>query len=94
MTEQELQLLGFEKHSDEGIKCFDDEGNEWIEDSYYYYVYKITQGLELISNIDSDVDENNQWFVEIFNTDPDVRFIEFNEVQMLINLIESRVVKK
>ena len=94
MTEKELQLLGFEKQEDVGIEVSDDKGNEWIEDEFYYYTYDIAMGFSLISNSNDEVGEDGQWFVEIFNTEPSIRFTEFGEVQAFINLIESRIVKK
>jgi hypothetical protein len=51
-------------------------------------------GFSLISNSNTDVGEDGQWFVEFFDSDPQIRFDEFGEVQAFINLIESRIVKK
>lgn len=37
MTEQEIQLLGCKKHSDEGTVVTDLEtGEQWTEDAFYY----------------------------------------------------------
>ena len=94
MTEKELQLLGFEKQEDSGIEVSDDEGRFWIEDEFHYYTYDIAMGFSLISNSNTDVGEDGQWFVEFFDSDPQIRFDEFGEVQAFINLIESRIVKK
>ena len=94
MTEKELQLLGFEKQEDGGIELSDDENGVWVEDEFHYYTYAITQGFGFISNSNDKVGEDGQWFVEIFNTEPSIRFTEFGEVQALINLLESRIVKK
>jgi len=94
MTERELQLLGFEKQEDSGIEVSDDEGRFWIEDEFHYYTYDIVNGFTLISSSNNEVGEDGQWFVEIFNTEPSIRFTEFGEVQAFINLIEKRVVKK
>jgi len=80
MTEKELQLLGFQReHMDE-------------DDDYYYYL-DIVNGLGLISCTSFEGQEK-EWYVEIFNTEPSIRFTEFGEVQALINLLESRIVKK
>jgi hypothetical protein len=93
MTEKEIQLLGFEKQEDGGIEISDDEGGLWIENEFYYYTYDIAMGLDLISNSNDQVGEDGKWFVEVFNTEPAIRFTEFGEVQALINLLQSRIVK-
>ena len=41
-----------------------------------------------------EIEKDGSWFVEIFNTEPQIRFDEFNELKALINLIEKRVVNK
>lgn len=83
MTEREIELLRFEKILTK----------EFEEDDDYYYAYDVVDGLSLITNCKSE-EKGNQWFVEIFNTDPDIRFHEFAEVQAFLNLIESKIVKK
>jgi hypothetical protein len=93
MTEKEIQLLGFEKQEDGGIELSDDESGLWIEHEFHYYTYDIAMGLDLISNSNDQVGEDGEWFVEIFNTEPAIRFTEFGEVQALINLLQSRIVK-
>lgn len=85
MTEKEIQLLGFEKKYDNG-------GGDW--DKYHYYSYEIAMGLGFISNASDEIKDDNQWYVEIFNTEPTIRFTGFGEVQALINLLEKRVIKK
>jgi hypothetical protein len=94
MTEKEIQLLGFEKQEDGGIELSDDEGGLWVEDEFHYYTYDIVDGLTLISSSSDKIGEDGQWFVEIFNTEPSIRFTGFGEVQGLINLLEKRIVKK
>jgi len=93
MTEKEIQLLGFEKQEDGGIELSDNESGLWIENEFHYYTYDIAMGLSLISNSNDEVGEDGKWFVEIFNTEPAIRFMEFGEVQALINLLQSRIVK-
>ena len=93
MTEKEIQLLGFEKQEDGGIEVSDDLGGMWIEDEFYYYTYDIADGFSLISNSNDQVGEDGKWFVEIFNTEPAIRFTEFGEVQALINLLQNRIIK-
>ena len=93
MTEKEIQLLGFEKQEDGGIELSDDENGVWVEDEFHYYTYDIVNGLTLISSSSDEIGEDEQWFVEIFNTEPSIRFNGFGEVQALINSLESRIVK-
>jgi hypothetical protein len=83
MTEKEIQLLGFEMQ----------ESTDEFE-PFYYYTYKIADGLEFISNANDEVSEYQEWYVDIFNTDPHIRFTEFGDVQGLINILEKRRVKK
>jgi hypothetical protein len=83
MTEREIQLLGFERQ--------DSEDGEY---SFYYYIYKIVNGLEFISNANDDLIDGDEWYIDIFNTDPHIRFTEFGDVQGLINILEKRTVKK
>lgn len=81
MTENEVQLLGFEKH------YFDNDVD-------YYYVYDITNGMSFISSSNNEIKEDGQWFIEIFNTEHPIRFYKFEEVQALINLLEKHLIKK
>lgn len=83
MTEKEIQLLGFERQDSE-------DG----EQPFYYYIYRIADGLEFISCANDEVKEDQEWYVDIFNTDPHIRFTEFGDVQGLINILEKRRVKK
>ena len=82
MTEREIILLGF--HSE--------EMREHDEDESYYYALDIVDGLTLITPANDEVKDDN-WYIEIFNTDPYIRFTEFGEVQALINLLTNRIVK-
>jgi len=82
MTEREIQLLGFQK----------EEMKEHEEDESYYYALDIVDGLAFITRSNEEIKDDN-WYVEIFNTDPAIRFTEFGEVQALINLLTSRIVK-
>jgi hypothetical protein len=81
MTEKEIELLGFEKNTDYDGK-----------DPFYYYTYTIAQGFEFISNANDEV-KDNQWYIEFFDSHPQIRFYEFEEVQSLINLLTKRIVK-
>lgn len=84
MTEKQIQLLGFEVNYDDG------NGN-W--EKYHYYSYTVARGFQFISNSSDEVGEDGQWYVEFFNSEPTIRFTEFGEVQALINLLTSRIVK-
>jgi hypothetical protein len=79
MTEKELQLLGFKKE-------FMDE-----DDDYYYY-FDLVNGLSFITCTGFE-GQNNGWYVEVFNTEPSIRFTDFGELQGLLNMLESRIVK-
>jgi|LauGreDrversion4_2_1035121.scaffolds.fasta_scaffold2247346_2 hypothetical protein len=91
MTEQDLIDLGFVKHMDHGIECSDDLGSEWIEDAYHYYAYDLVNGLDFISCA-SDEANSGEWFVELFDTWPAIRFTDKEEVGNLISLLKSRIV--
>ena len=82
MTEREIQLLGFQK----------EEMKEHEEDESYYYALDIVDGVAFITRSNDEIKDDN-WYIEVFNTDPAIRFTEFGEVQALINLLTSRIVK-
>lgn len=83
MTEREIILLGL-KSEDMG---------QWNGDDTYYYVLDVVNGLSFITPSNDEI-KNDEWYVEVFNTDPLIRFDNFEEAQMLINLLTKRVVKK
>jgi hypothetical protein len=83
MTERELILLGFKS----------EEIKEHDEDESYYYALDIVDGLTFISPTNEEI-KDGDWYVEIFNTDPLIRFNEFGELQGLINQLTSRIIKK
>jgi hypothetical protein len=56
-------------------------------------VLDVVDGLSFITQSNDDV-KNNEWHVEIFNTDPYIRFHKFEEVQGLINKLTKAIVKK
>ena len=82
MTEKELILLGFKS----------EEIREHDDDESYYYVLDIVDGLTFITPVNEEIKEDN-WYVDVFNTDPIVRFHEFGEVQGLINQLTKAIVK-
>ena len=77
MKEQDLIDLGFQKQND---------------DDFYYYTYDFTKGLSLITNANDEV-VDNEWVVEIFNTDDKIRFTDKQDVNDLILLINSNKTK-
>lgn len=80
MTERELELLGFEK-------------NYMDEDDDYYYYLDVVNGLGFISCTGFE-GQNNGWYVEVFNTEPSIRFNSFGELQGLINQLNSAIVNE
>lgn len=83
MTERELTLLGFKS----------EEIKEHDEDDSYYYVLDIVDGLTFITPTNEEI-KDGKWYVEVFNTDPQIRFTEFGEVQGLINQLTKAIIKK
>jgi hypothetical protein len=83
MTERELTLLGFKS----------EEIKEHDEDDSYYYVLDIVDGLTFITPTNEEI-KDDKWYVEVFNTDPQIRFTEFGEVQGLINQLTKAIIKK
>ena len=82
MTERELILLGFKS----------EEIKEHDEDESYYYALDIVDGLTFITPTNEEIKEGN-WYVEVFNTDPLIRFTEFGELQGLINTLTKAILK-
>lgn len=84
MTERELILLGFKS---ELLKEYDED------DETYYYVLDIVDGFTLITPTNDEV-KNNEWYVEVFNTDPLIRLTNINEVETIINILKKSIIKK
>jgi len=84
MTERELILLGFKS---ELLKEYDED------DETYYYVLDIVDGFTLITPTNDEI-KNNEWYVEVFNTDPLIRLTNINEVETLINILKKSIIKK
>ena len=80
MTEQDLIELGFERNT------FDNylgDKRDW-----YYYVYYFTDGFSLITQSSDEV-VNNNWHVEVFETDEKIRFTNRGLVEALIIIINN-----
>jgi hypothetical protein len=71
MSEEDLIKLGFEKQIDNSGKKF------------YYYTLTITAGLEFITQADDEVIDDN-WVVEVFNTDIPIIYTDAVELSVLI----------
>lgn len=84
MTEKEIQLLGFVKET-----MVEYEGEV---DPNYYYALDIVDGLTFITPSNDDI-KNNQWYIEIFNTQPTIRFNKMEEVQTLVNKLNNAIVR-
>jgi len=83
MTEKEIQLLGFKKETD-----VSDPNQIFI-----YYVYEICRGLSFITNANDEIESEDGWFIEFFDTEIPIRYTEFNEAQALLNNLEKHIVK-
>lgn len=81
MTEREIQLLGMSK---EFI-------NDYEGDETYYYVLDVVDGLSFITRTNDE--SKNNWTVDVFNTEPAIRFDNFVEVQTLLNKLTKAIVK-
>lgn len=88
MTEQNLIDLKFVKEINIGDECSDDTGHWWIEGSFYYYVYDFALGLSLISSANTEI-INDEWYIDIFNTEPTIRFNELKDVESFIKLVSD-----
>ena len=69
-----------------------EEIKEHDEDESYYYALDIVDGLTFITPTNEEIKEGN-WYVEVFNTDPLIRFTEFGELQGLINTLTKAIIK-
>lgn len=82
MTERELITLGF----------LSEEIREHDEDDAYYYALDVVDGITFITTTNDEI-KDDEWYVDIFNTDPIIRFYDFQEVKGLINTLKNRIVK-
>lgn len=82
MTERELITLGF----------LSEEIREHDEDDTYYYALDVVDGITFITTTNDEI-KDDEWYVDIFNTDPIIRFYDFQEVKGLINTLKNRIVK-
>ena len=80
MTEKEVQLLGFEKRE------------ERDSDPFHYYYLHVVDGLSFISNASNET-EDGEWFIEIFDTRPAVRYYNFGAAVGFINNIKRHIIE-
>lgn len=85
MTEKDLIELGFERH--DSFDIIDGEPD------FYYYYYDIVRGHSLITQASDEV-ENDKWFVEIFDTSPNVRWTNKEDVKTYIENIKKHIVNE
>jgi hypothetical protein len=81
MTEQDLIELGF-KREDVGTEESGDTEN------WYYYVYDFAKGFSLITSASDEV-VDNEWYVDVFETDEKIRFTLRSLVEILITVINN-----
>jgi hypothetical protein len=58
------------------------------EKDWYYYYYNLTNDITLISPASDEV-VNDNWFVCIMESSPEVEFNNLKELKEIINLIEK-----
>jgi hypothetical protein len=75
MTEKEIQFIGFLRVEENCVK-----------NPYYYYVYRISDGVELISSANNEV-ESGEWKVEFSESNPRIVYTNCNDVDVLIKLL-------
>jgi hypothetical protein len=75
MTQTDLLELKFNKEYSE-------------EKDWYYYYYNLTNDITLISPASDEV-VNDNWFVCIMESSPEVEFNNLKELKEIINLVEK-----
>jgi hypothetical protein len=50
--------------------------------------------MSFISSASDEIEEDGQWYVDVFNTQHPIRFWKFEEVQSLINKLEKHLIKE
>jgi hypothetical protein len=92
MTEKEVQLLGFTKQEFSDTS-YQDSSGVWVpEINDYYYTLDLCAGMSFITSCKSEISED-QWHVDIFNTEYPIRFYNFAIVQGLINQLSAAMIK-
>ena len=81
MTEQDLIELGFERKDIDAEESGDPKG-------YHYYVYDFAKGFSLITPASDEV-VDDEWYVDVFETDEKIRFISPVFVDAIITVINN-----
>lgn len=84
MTEQQLIKLGFKREPIDNY-CND----VFIDEKDHYYFYPLVGGMGLISCNASDAENNNEWFIDVFDEYPTIRYYEYEDVLNLINAFKK-----
>jgi hypothetical protein len=81
MTEQDLIDLGFKKE----IVTKEQSGGpiDW-----HYYTYEFAKGFSLISQASDEVTDDN-WAVEVFETEGKIQYNDKSIVKLLIEIINK-----
>jgi hypothetical protein len=58
------------------------------EKDWYYYYYNLTNDITLISPASDEV-VNDNWFVCIMESSPEIEFNNLKELKEIINLVEK-----
>ena len=58
------------------------------EKDWYYYYYNLTNDITLISRASDEV-VNDNWFVCIMESSPEIEFNNLKELKEIINLVEK-----
>jgi hypothetical protein len=82
ITEQKLIDLGFSKNI---IEDYYDK-SEILD---YYFYYGVTDDFGLISNAFAEGGDKDEWFVDIFDSYPTLRFTEYEDVKNLIECLSK-----
>jgi len=83
MNQRELKKLGFKKQN---ISA-EDSGDA----SFYYYTMDVVEGIHLITPADDEI-VNGKWYVEFFDTTPQIRFYEYDSLFNFIKILEKNKV--
>lgn len=80
MKENNIIKLGFKK-----VNVTAEESGD---KSFFYYVLDICNGLSFISNSNDEV-INDNWYVELFNTEIPIQFTKYKQLKKIIKIINK-----
>mgnify|MGYP000008426905 CR=1 FL=1 len=81
MTEQDLIELGFKR-----VRVGTEESGD--PKNWHYYVYDFVRGFSLITPASDEV-VDDEWYVDVFETDEKIRFTLRSLVETLITVIDN-----